>query len=87
MPKDFPYTLSIHARKMIQERHIPLEWIAQTMEQPERILPDKEDPSLCHVLKRISEHGDRVLRVVYNERKHPWHIVTVYFDRNQRKKL
>ena len=31
---------------------------------------------------RIPEHGNRVLRVVYNERTVPWRIVTAFFDRN-----
>ena len=42
---------------------------------------DPEDLALGHALGRIPEHGDSVLRVVYNKTVKPWRIVTVYFDR------
>jgi hypothetical protein len=42
---------------------------------------DKEDPRLRHALGRIPEHGDRILRVVYNTTIEPWSVVTAFFDR------
>jgi hypothetical protein len=41
-----------------------------------RVLP----PKLTHALGRVSEHGGRVLRVVYNGLAKPRRVVTVYFD-------
>jgi len=37
------------------------------------------DPELTHNLGRIEEHGNRVLRVVFNGNTSPLRIVTVYF--------
>jgi hypothetical protein len=51
---------------------------------PDRTEPGKVDPSLTHALGRIPEHGDRVLRVVYNGNVDPPRIVTAYFDRGQK---
>jgi hypothetical protein len=42
---------------------------------------DKDDPQLIHHLARIAEHGNRVLRVVFNNQVSPVLVVTVYFDR------
>ena len=84
---NFPYSLTIHAQKVTAAREIPLEWVARVLAQPQSTEPDEVDPELRHALARISEYGDRVLRVVYNETVAPWRIVTVYFDRTQRNKL
>jgi hypothetical protein len=48
---------------------------------------DKEDPLLTHVLAKIPEFGDRVLRMVYNPSVHPPRIVTVFFDRKMKGRL
>jgi hypothetical protein len=63
------------------ERGIRRSWIDRILSQPSLLLADKEDPSLCHALGRIRERGDKVLRVVYNERVRPWSVVTAFFDR------
>lgn len=81
---DFPYTLTAHAAVVIQEREIQLEWIARVLASPQRQERDRSDAALLHALGGIPEHGDRVLRVVYNETANPWRIVTVHFDRTQK---
>lgn len=58
------YRLTQHARDVLQEREIPLEWVERTLFQAERTEADRTDASLQHRLRRIPEHGDRVLRVV-----------------------
>lgn len=35
--------------------------------------------------KRISEYGNRALKVVFNHTQNPVKIITVYFDRNYNK--
>ncbi len=57
------------------------------MTSPMRVESAKDHPDLRHALGRIPEHGDRVLRVIYNVGVDPVRIVTVYFDRKMRDKL
>lgn len=81
------YTLSKHATDAIQEREIKSSWIHETMTLPTVTEEDHDDPELQHVLRRIAEYDDRVLRVIFNKSKNPPHIVTVYFDRTMKGKL
>ncbi len=54
---------------------------------PDRLDRDPADRELMHAVKRFFREGDSVvLRVVYNEVRRPWRIVTVYFDRKARRK-
>lgn len=78
------YQLSAHAATVIAERQIQVEWLERVLQRPERTEPGKFDSRLTHALGRISERGDRVLRVVYNGNLDPLRIVIVYFDRGQR---
>jgi hypothetical protein len=84
---NFAYDLTIHAQQVITAREIQLEWVARVLAEPQKTEPDREDPELRHALACIPENGNRVLRVVYNENKEPWRIITVYFDRTQRNKI
>jgi hypothetical protein len=61
--------------------------IQRAMLNPDRIERDPDDAELMHAVKRFFREGDSVvLRVVYNEVRRPWRIVTVYFDRKARRK-
>ena len=81
------YTLSRHARDVLEERDIPVAWLEHVLEYPQRIEPDPNDAELEHRLCRIHEHGDRVLRVVLNKTVRPPRVVTLYFDRTMRDRL
>lgn len=81
------YVLSEHAKTAMRERNIKAEWVKATLAQPELSQPHEEDPELRYAFRRISEYGDRVLRIVYNETKNPTTIVTMYFDRTMKGKL
>ena len=83
----FKYVLSAHAETVIKERSISSEWLERILEKPEKADSDKTDPRLTHALGRISEHGNRVLRVVYNPTVDPATVVTAYFDKAMRNKL
>ncbi len=87
MADDFPYVLTEHAATMLAERQIPLDWVARVLATPVVTEADRSDPELRHALARIPEHGDRVLRVIYNPQTQPWRIVTVYFDRRASRQL
>jgi Domain of unknown function (DUF4258) len=70
---------SKHYDRMLIERSIDPEWADRTVEEPERTEPQPD--GTVHYLKRISEHGDRWLRVIINESVDPSIRVTAFFDR------
>lgn len=78
------YEFTEHAKQMIAEREIAIEWVERVLNNPVKIQQDKQDPTLRHALGRIKEYGNRVLRVVYNEAADPKRIITVYFDRKMK---
>jgi len=82
-----PFTLTEHAAQAVVERAIDPAWVARVLLDPDRTEADRNDPALRHALGRIAERDGRVLRVVYNHLRKPPRIVTVYFDRTQRRKL
>ena len=75
------YVLSQHARTVLEERAIPLEWLERTLHDPELRRPDLVDPTLERRYRKIPEHENRVLRVVVNTTVVPERVVSVYFDR------
>lgn len=81
------YTLTAHAASVVAERKLDLAWVERVLEHPVRTEVDRHDPNLRHALARVPEHGNRVLRVVYDPRASPLRIITVYFDRTLRNKL
>ncbi|MEI6083592.1 MAG: DUF4258 domain-containing protein [Verrucomicrobiota bacterium] len=81
------YTLTTHARDVLEAREIPVAWLERILNQPQQVEPDPDDTDLQHHLGRIAEHGNRVLRVVVNKTVRPARVVTVYFDRTMRNKL
>lgn len=42
---------------------------------------------MCSILKRIGEHGGRVLHLVVNHKVSPQKIITVFFDRRAGRQL
>ena len=61
--------------------------IRRALMNPDRVQRDPDDAELMHAVKRFFREGDSVvLRVVHNEVRRPWRIVTVYFDRRARRK-
>lgn len=81
------YELSHHARDVLVERHIPVEWLERALREPELKRPDPTDATLERRYRKIPEHEDRVLRVVVNTTVAPERVVSVYFDRTMKGKL
>lgn len=81
---DPAYELTAHAKTVVAERGIRLDWLERVLLNPERTEPDRADPGLRHSIGRIAENDDRYLRVTYNSTVTPWRIVTAYFDRGLR---
>jgi hypothetical protein len=82
-----PYDLTQHARQMLEERNIPLEWLEWTLSEPELLLPDPNDATVKRYYRRITEYGGRVLRVAVNTSVDPVCVVSVFFDRQMKGKL
>ena len=81
------YTLSEHAKKVLAEREIQLEWLERTLREPVLRRPDPDDSSLERRYRAIPEFEGRVLRVVVNVAIEPVRVVSVFFDRSMRGKL
>jgi hypothetical protein len=77
------YVLTEHARDALEKRQVLLVWVERTLTAPEATEVDPVDPELEHRLARISEFGNRVLRVIVNGKRKPPHVVTVFFDRRR----
>jgi hypothetical protein len=81
------YELTQHARDVLGERGIPVEWLERTLSAPELTQRDPADATLERRYRKIPEHGDRVLRVVVNTTVAPERVVSVYFDRKMKGQL
>ena len=81
------YVFTTHAVTVMTERNIPVEWIEQVLKSPNQTEDDRHDGELKHFLRVIKENDNRILRVVTNDHSQPKRIVTLFFDRKQRKKL
>jgi hypothetical protein len=85
MPELLVYTG--HAVNALREREIPREWVERTIRKPLLVTPDIDDPEVERFYLRISENGDRVLRVAVNTTATPWRVVSAFFDRTMRGRL
>ena len=60
------YTLTEHAKKMLTEREIPVEWLERVLNEPVLREADPDNASLERRYRPIPEFEGRVLRVVVN---------------------
>jgi Domain of unknown function (DUF4258) len=81
------YELTQHARDVIEEREIRLEWMERVLINPALTEPAESDLALENRFGRITEFGNRVLRVVVNTTVVPERVVSVYFDRRMKDRL
>ena len=80
------YQLTQHAKDMLQERGIALEWLERVLDNPVTVHPDPTDGALEHRLGKIAEFNDRILRIVVNIKVNPARVITAYFDRTMKGK-
>lgn len=83
------YLWTNHARKRLTERQeIKESWVIDTIENFDRseFITD-ESGQKYHYYKRIPEFDNRVLEVVTSANSTPIRIITIYFNRNMRKKI
>jgi len=76
-----------HARLRMQQHGIALAWVEMTVRQPAHIEPCPRDPTLVRVWGRITQRGNRVLRVVYRPAGADVVVVSVFFDRGAQRWL
>ncbi len=81
------YELTQHARDVLAERQLPVEWPERALREPELGQPDPTEATLERRYRQIPERGNRVLRVVVNTTVAPERVVSVYFDRTMKGKL
>jgi hypothetical protein len=81
------FEFSKHARKVLEERKILIEWVERTVAAPELRLPDPDDAAVERRYRRIPEFGGRVLRVAVNNTVEPERVVSVFFDRRMKGRL
>ena len=65
---------------------IALDWVTLALASPDAVAHDLFDADLRHALKPVREAGNRILRVVYNAKVSPAIVVTVFFDRRERRR-
>ncbi len=58
------FEFSNHAKNVIIERGIAIEWVERVIREPKLTECDKADPALKHLMAPIPEYGNRVLRVI-----------------------
>ena len=81
------YALRQHAKDVIAEREIAIEWLERVLDQPTLTESDSENLEVENHFGRIPEFGNRVLRVVINKGVVPKRVVSVYFDRRMKDRL
>ena len=86
MPEGKRLTLTAHARVRLQERHLPLNWVEDTVRNPDWTEPDPRGANVERRFRAISERGGRILRVACVETETAIRVISVMFDRNARRK-
>ena len=79
--------LTAHARQVMAERGILLEWVQRAVDAPALRNRDPYDEEVERFYLPVAERGNRVLRVAVNVTSDPWRVVTVFFDRAMRGEL
>ena len=77
--------LSKHVSDEMDRRRILLSYIAETLEAPDRVTVDRNDPSLLRSFKSIAAFGFRVLRVVHRPDGDDIFVVTAHWDRGAKR--
>ena len=81
------FSLTAHAVHMAGERGIKDEWIRRVLCDPWVTHPDVRDEKLTHLLRRIPEHGNRMLRLVIDSTQNPTRVITLFFDRKASREM
>jgi len=75
-------TFTQHFEDMLLERQIDRLWVERAISEPESI--EEPGDGTRHYLRRITEHGERWLRVIVNVSAQPPRAVIAFFNRRLR---
>jgi uncharacterized DUF497 family protein len=78
--------LTAHAKARLEDRHIDLTWIEETVHSPEWCENDLKDPGIERRFRAIPAFDGRILRVACVETNSDIRVISVMFDRNARRK-
>jgi hypothetical protein len=81
-----PIIFTQHARDAIRDRELDPAWVEATAREPEWTTPDPDRADVERRFRRIPEAEGRVLRVPVVETDHHIRVITVVFDRNERRR-
>jgi hypothetical protein len=81
------YELTQHARDVMEERQIAMDWMERALDSPALIETSATDLALESRFAKIPEFDNRVLRVIINTQVVPARVVSVYFDRRMKGRL
>ena len=70
-----------HALEALQRRAIDVEWVEQTLRDPQRRETDPTDLGVMRSFRAFSEADGRVLRVVHRSEQEDVVVITAFFDR------
>jgi hypothetical protein len=74
---------TIHAKNMMRERLIQEDWVASTVQNPDKTELKRNDEK--HYVKQIPQNQGKFLRVIVNPSVMPPRVITVFFDRRVQK--
>lgn len=75
---------SRHAEEALRLRQIERDWVLEALSSPDYLEADPS-PRRLRDFRRISQFGNRWLRVVYEEDSDRQVVVTAFFDRRAEK--
>jgi len=76
------FKLSVHARDVMENRNISVEWVYAILDNPSITIDVEENEVYLYGI--VHEYNDRCLKVVINPLKNL--VITTYFDRKMKKK-
>ena len=79
-----PLVFTAHARQVMAERELDMEWVERTARYPEWTERDP-DPAVERRFRLVPERGGRILRVACVESAHDIRIVSTFLDRRARR--
>jgi Domain of unknown function (DUF4258) len=71
-----------HSLQMLLERGIVIDWVTDTISNPQHVEIDPARPDRVRAYRQIEAREDRWLRVVYEKSRTEITVITVFFDRN-----
>jgi hypothetical protein len=86
MSRHKPLRYTVHAEDAIAERELDRMWVEAAVRQPEWSHPDPRRPGVERRFRSIPEYGGRVLRVACLETADEIRIITLFFDRDARRR-